>query len=234
MKSSLEGLLGGHAFDTLTDDERRELYAAALENQELFDALMEQEPLRELLADRGARRDLLQALDTPTLGQRVRALLRRPATWADLALAAAALLVAVVVLRPFTPSPIEPPRAASASPTLLEALFELPAQKGSLDDLRVDGGRVSFHVSREAQVIVVARMPDGGLLQLFPPPGGAARVLAGWTPPVDRPRQGGRVRLVLFPPSVEPVALDLAGLRGVAAELKALEWDSSAMGDRQP
>jgi hypothetical protein len=235
MKPSAEELLGGHAFGTLTEDESRQLYTAALDDQELFDALVDQEPLRELLADRTARRDLLQALDAPSLGQRVRALLRRPATWADLGVAAATLVVALMVLRPLPPTPIESPRAASASPVLLRALFDLPVQGASPADARVEGDRLSFRVDHAAQVIVVAKTSDGALVQLFPPPGVAGWVPAGWTPAVDRPRgAGSRVRFAAFPPTVDPQALDPARLRDVAAEIRVLEWEPSAMGDRQP
>lgn len=235
MKPSAEELVGGHAFGTLSEDERRELYTAALEDQQLFDALADQEPLRELLADRAARRDLLQALEAPSLGQRVRALLRRPATWADLTVAAATLVVAVMVLRSYSPMPIESPRAGSASPALLRGLFDLPARAAPRAEARVEGDRLSFHVDHDAQVMVVARTPEGALVQLFPPPGVVGRVPAGWTPAVDRPRgPGSRVRFVAFPPTVDPRALDPARLREVAAEVRVLEWESSAIGARQP
>lgn len=57
-----EKLLGGHATGTLTEAERKALYAAALEDQALFDALMDEEALRELLADPEARAQVLAAL----------------------------------------------------------------------------------------------------------------------------------------------------------------------------
>ena len=58
-----EKLLGGYAAGTLTPEERRSLFAAALEDQQLYEALVREEPLRELLADPAARRNLLAALD---------------------------------------------------------------------------------------------------------------------------------------------------------------------------
>lgn len=60
-----ERLLGGHATGTLTEEERRTLFAAALEHQEIFDALMDEEALRELLADPAAKAQLLAALASP-------------------------------------------------------------------------------------------------------------------------------------------------------------------------
>jgi hypothetical protein len=58
----LEKLLGGFAADTLTPEEKQQLYSAALQNQELFNALADEQALRELLADPVVRRRLLQAL----------------------------------------------------------------------------------------------------------------------------------------------------------------------------
>lgn len=58
-----EKLLGGYATGTLSEAERRDLFAAALEDQALFDALADEELLRELLADPAARARLLAALE---------------------------------------------------------------------------------------------------------------------------------------------------------------------------
>lgn len=58
-----EKLLGGYAAGTLTPEERRALFSAALEDQQIYDALVREEPLRDLLADPAARANLLAALD---------------------------------------------------------------------------------------------------------------------------------------------------------------------------
>jgi hypothetical protein len=58
-----EKLLGGYAAGTLTPEERRALFAAALEDQQLYEALVREEPLRELLTDPAARANLLAELD---------------------------------------------------------------------------------------------------------------------------------------------------------------------------
>ena len=58
----LEKLLGGFASDTLTAEERQQLYAAALRDQELFNALADEQGLKDLLADPVVRRKLLVAL----------------------------------------------------------------------------------------------------------------------------------------------------------------------------
>jgi len=59
----LEKLLGGFAADTLTPEERRQLFAAAMQDQQLFDALADEQALKELLTDPAVRRRLLHALN---------------------------------------------------------------------------------------------------------------------------------------------------------------------------
>ena len=52
----IEKLLGGYATDTLTEEERKELFAAALRDQTLFNALADEHALKEVLDDPRARR----------------------------------------------------------------------------------------------------------------------------------------------------------------------------------
>src|SRR4026209_760659 len=61
----LEKLLGGFSADTLTAEEREQLYAAALHDQHLFNALADEQALKDLLADLAVRRKLLHALAQP-------------------------------------------------------------------------------------------------------------------------------------------------------------------------
>ena len=61
----LEKLLGGFSADTLTAEEREQLYAAALHDQHLFNALADEQALKDLLADPAVRRKLLHALAQP-------------------------------------------------------------------------------------------------------------------------------------------------------------------------
>jgi hypothetical protein len=60
----VRGLLGGYAAGTLTPEERKELFEAALHDSELFEALHDEEALRELLSDPAARAQLLQATES--------------------------------------------------------------------------------------------------------------------------------------------------------------------------
>jgi len=50
MAKDLEKLLGGYATSTLTEQERKALFEAALDDQQLFNALADEEALKELLA----------------------------------------------------------------------------------------------------------------------------------------------------------------------------------------
>ncbi len=64
MNHDIEKLLGGFAADTLTAEEKQQLYLAALGNQDLFNALADEQALKELLADPIVRRRLLHALQS--------------------------------------------------------------------------------------------------------------------------------------------------------------------------
>jgi hypothetical protein len=62
-RDDIQKLLGGYATGTLTAEEQRALFEAALTDQELFDALAREEALRDALSDPAARAHLLAALD---------------------------------------------------------------------------------------------------------------------------------------------------------------------------
>lgn len=63
MATSWEHLLGGYATNTLTEEEKRQLFEAALNDQTLFDALADEDVLRVMLADPDARRRILASLE---------------------------------------------------------------------------------------------------------------------------------------------------------------------------
>jgi len=64
MPKSWEQILGGYATDTLTEEEKRQLFEAALHDQTLFDTLADEEALKALLADPEARQRILASLRT--------------------------------------------------------------------------------------------------------------------------------------------------------------------------
>ncbi len=64
MSKSWEQILGGYATNTLTDEEKRELFEAALLDQMLFDALADEEGLKALLTNPAARQQILASLES--------------------------------------------------------------------------------------------------------------------------------------------------------------------------
>jgi hypothetical protein len=62
MSKSWEQIIGGYATDTLTEEEKRQLFEVALHDQTLFDALADEEALKALLADPEARQRTLASL----------------------------------------------------------------------------------------------------------------------------------------------------------------------------
>lgn len=93
-KPGPEDLLGGYATGTLSTEERKRLFEAALKDQALFNALAEDEVLRQLLEDAKVRKRLLSALPDPK--RRVVPLWRRPAV---LGAAAGLLMVMATVVQ---------------------------------------------------------------------------------------------------------------------------------------
>ncbi len=98
-------LLGGYATGTLSTDERKALFAAALEDQTLFDALAGDEALRELLDDPPSRAELVAALgeEKLSLGAQLAAWWKQPQSLAWAGGAAAVVLAAVIVYQMGTP-----------------------------------------------------------------------------------------------------------------------------------
>lgn len=101
----LEKLLGGYATGTLTEEERKALFEAALRDQALFNALENEHALKELLDDPRHRRRLLEALEqaeAETRGgwpSRYAAWLQRPFTWALAGGLAVAILAVTFTVR---------------------------------------------------------------------------------------------------------------------------------------
>jgi hypothetical protein len=102
-RDDIQKLLGGYATGTLTPEEQRALFEAALTDQELFDALAREEALRDVLSDGAARAHLLAAMDNaPAAWYR--------AWWRPMVVMAAALTVVVGVAvweRSREPKPVQ-------------------------------------------------------------------------------------------------------------------------------
>jgi hypothetical protein len=131
-REEIEKLIGGYAPGILTEDERKALFTAALEDDALFGALADEQALRDLLADPAARANLLSVLGERKTGWV--GWLRKPSVLALAGgLAATIVMVAVFVPRhvvapgapvlvarreapPALPAALPPPPAASPAP----------------------------------------------------------------------------------------------------------------------
>ena len=97
-------LVGGYATNSLTEEQRKGLLAAALDDQELFDALEREQGLKDVFDDRVARAEVRQALETPESG--TRASWTRWWAWGG-ASAAVAALVAIFSTVQHRPEPVQ-------------------------------------------------------------------------------------------------------------------------------
>ena len=119
-------LLGGYATGTLTEEERRILFEAALTDQSLFDELADEEPLRAYLQDPAFRRQLSETLEPEKRGWFTMPAFRLSAFLGLAATVAAGLLVFVAVRRPAPPKP-EPVEIAKVQPPPAQAMQTAPA-----------------------------------------------------------------------------------------------------------
>lgn len=112
-------LLGGYATNSLSEEERKALLSAALDDQELFDALEREQALKDVLDDRVTRAEIRQALEPPPT-----AWWKRPWAWAGAGIAVAAMALTAVWLgdRQHEKAPVEvaqvtQPAVSSPPPT---------------------------------------------------------------------------------------------------------------------
>jgi len=126
-RSEAEKLLGGHATGTLSEDERRQLFAAALEHQEVFDALMDEEALRELLSDPAAKAQLLAAL-APAAAPKIVPFWRRTGLLGAVASLLVASLAGIAYLRSPERTPPSLRQEAEKAPAAKVDVAPLPAQ----------------------------------------------------------------------------------------------------------
>ncbi|TKS58631.1 MAG: hypothetical protein EWM72_02872 [Nitrospira sp.] len=169
----LEKLLGGFAADTLTAEERKLLYSAALQDQQLFNALADEQVLKELLADPAVRRRLLQSLNKPSTSGAGSSLswldwFRRPASLAfagGLAVAAFAVLLGTKIYQdsleqavrsvateestPVSPPASVPSTSQPAPPQVAEPQPKAKDNAGSTKELAKKGMLVDKMDQRE-------------------------------------------------------------------------------------
>jgi len=81
MAKSWEQILGGYATNTLTEEEKRQLFEAALHDQTLFDALADEEGLKALLANPEAHQRILASLQASGNSQEATTASPRRLSW---------------------------------------------------------------------------------------------------------------------------------------------------------
>jgi hypothetical protein len=199
-------LLGGYAAGTLTEEERRALFEAALTDQDLFDELAREQALKELLEDPGARRQLLAALEEkPGLLERFRAWRSRPVAWvAAGSLAVGALLVVVVVRRTEAPTELKP---------VLTAKLEAPSVPatptttlGTAKDLeKAANAPYAVVTGQAARADAVVQPPGAVEVQLGAVPEGTNKVRSS----LREAEPGGVVGGIIGPSAAAPKAAPL-------------------------
>jgi hypothetical protein len=149
----IEKLIGGYATGTLSEEERRKLFEAALDNQDLFNALHGDHALKQLLDDPVSREMVRRAAAGAVSRARTSWFLRR---WIWAATAAGAVVAAVlaITLVDFrqTPKPLSeiaqvrrevtPPPALLAAPRSSDAVTAL-APEHALKARRVNNPAVN-------------------------------------------------------------------------------------------
>ena len=94
-------LLGRYATGSLTEEERKRLFAAAIDDQQLFEQLLQEQDVKQLLEEPGARDRMIHALQPPP---------RRKTAWI-FGIAATAALSVVLMIVLMRPAP-KPPQIA--------------------------------------------------------------------------------------------------------------------------
>jgi hypothetical protein len=235
-RPDIEKLLGGYATGTLTPEEERALFAAALEDQELFDALAREQSLRDLLRDPAARASLLATLGEPHEPW-YRAWMRwahQPRVWAA---AAAALMVLVLPVtiwqaRHHQPQPVL--TAGNAAPAMPEPRIVANAPQAAPEPARTVSARkphravsksqpVELSATADAlQPVEVARAAQTPPAQTDVKPGATAETVPIAPPmPPAQPRSAGNA--LLPAPAAAPSPVTRAELQArIASQVRAL------------
>ena len=131
ISDQMRRLLAGYATNSLTEDERKSLFQASLDDQEIFNALHEEQALKDLLDDPASRVEIRAALDRSAADPQP-AWWTRWWTWTAAAAAVAATVVIVTVVRQQQPV-LAPPVASVQTPS--QAIVPQPTDAGKAPEL---------------------------------------------------------------------------------------------------
>ncbi len=164
-------LLGGYATGTLTEEERRSLFEAALRDQDLYNELADEEPLRVYLQEPAFRRELSEALQPVPLAWFRKPVFRAPAFLGLAASVAAGLLVFVAVRRP-APQKSEPvemakverPRALARNTISSSVAKSQPAASPKrLAVIDFNSGKAAPELGKSVSNLVNDKLASGGV-----------------------------------------------------------------------
>lgn len=167
MTPEVRKLLAGYASGTLSEQERSDLFQAALADQELFNALADEEGLRELLGDAEVRGELLAALEEPVRES-------APVRWkwyGFAGLTAGICVVAAAVL--LRPQP-EAPRQIAQVLKSEESLAVAPPVRPPVEERARQAGRAERPAERRKIVTPAAPAKEAPVATAAAPPPGAA------------------------------------------------------------
>lgn len=206
-REGVRRLLGGYAAGNLTEEERKALCEAAVDDQEIFDALAREDVLREALEDPAARGRLLAALGEPKHAWYKR--------WIPVAMAAAVagLVLAIVWQR----------QEERTRPTIAQLIVRpVPEAMPLPQSLPVPPPAVPARPKAQA---VEAREPAPA-----PPPRSPQAAPAAAPAPAPPPVEALAPRLGI-PPSAG-LAAGLGGGAGAAPSARALFYAPTPAGSR--
>ncbi len=124
-------LLGGYASGSLTPEEQKLLFEAALRDGPLFEELMKEQALKEALEQPGVRRELIDALQpAPGLLARMRKWMGSPVAWSAAGAMAATVAVVLFVGRGPKPAPVA--QAPVAKERAADVAVMAPQQQAEL------------------------------------------------------------------------------------------------------
>jgi uncharacterized protein DUF4384 len=248
-REDIERLLGGYATNSLTEEERRELFEAALTDQALFDGLADEHALKELLDDPRARRVLIEALknrqERHAWYNKLHTRLGHPSAWALAGSVAVALLAVTLVIRlgdrfpepsgtadtkgPIEPAPLTVPESTeslSKAPPKAGKTQEPPAAETKDTDVRSTDQARSPSSERRNQSIAKTPNPPSDKEELNSQAGGASKTVPA---PAEPPKQEqDELYIKTDKPASEPAAQEFFGKS--RDETKALSPMAGAQG----
>jgi hypothetical protein len=241
-EDEIRRLLGGYAANSLSAEERKRLFDAALEDQKLFDALQQEDTLRELLEDPVVRSQARQALEAARRHRQAFAW-RRWAVGVAVPAVAAVVVIAVmnrpnppVVSKPYAftaqksaepavvgPPPIPEEVRRQFSPQIAVAgqLYQGPLVQYAPVRQGPGGETVRFDVTTgiTGYLALYQVDPSGNAKHVYPESELAAPVAAGGTIqlsslPIKAADSGEKLRLVVVPAALPQARGVLGGAKG--------------------